>query len=240
MTLTSDASGRQVHREYYTMTASGVVYVPGDPTFETEFIPIGEWLRETSIYNLMRTLRFFKYYFTQKMFRIWRKVRVHEADAARENTCAGHVPGGAVWQGTASPGKRHRSPHAPSPVACSTRCLAEEALRRFPQNAQSTRYERVRQKLEGRMFLAKPDFCRCIMDVKGLLFDLSQTELILIGTDKSHVLNELVSPRPQTGEAARDRCCCVHLAGPHHGGPVARLRSKPSIENQECCQAWSD
>ena len=64
----------QVNKEYYTITASGVVYVPGDKNFETEFIPIGEWLRETGIYNLMRTLRFFKYYFSQKMFRIWRKV----------------------------------------------------------------------------------------------------------------------------------------------------------------------
>jgi dynein heavy chain len=50
----------QVDKEYYTITASGVVYCPGDPKFETEFIPIGEWLRETSIYNLMRTLKFFK------------------------------------------------------------------------------------------------------------------------------------------------------------------------------------
>jgi len=68
------AARAQVNAEYYTITASGVVYVPGDKNFETEFIPIGEWLRETSIYNLMRTLRFFKDYFSQKMFRIWRKV----------------------------------------------------------------------------------------------------------------------------------------------------------------------
>lgn len=85
----------QVNKEYYTMTASGVVYCPGDANFETEFIPIGEWLRETSIYNLMRTLKFFKYYFTQKMFRIWRKVRLRSL--VLHGCCVSHVINSALY-----------------------------------------------------------------------------------------------------------------------------------------------
>ena len=60
------------------------------------------------------------------------------------------------------------------------------------QNAQNTRYERVRQKLENRMFLAKPDFCKCIMDVRALMFEFNETELVSIQTDKPHQLPDLV------------------------------------------------
>lgn len=56
-----------VDLEYYTITAAGVVHHPDGPG-EPEYTPIGEWLREQSIYNLMRQMRFFKYYIHQRFF----------------------------------------------------------------------------------------------------------------------------------------------------------------------------
>lgn len=53
--------------EFYTVTAAGVVHHPADGS-DPEYTPIGEWLREQSIYNLMRQMRFFKYYMQNRFF----------------------------------------------------------------------------------------------------------------------------------------------------------------------------
>jgi hypothetical protein len=41
-------------------------------TGDTEFTSLGQWLREMSVYNLMRQMRVFKLYLRRKMIRIWR------------------------------------------------------------------------------------------------------------------------------------------------------------------------
>jgi len=63
-----------VDAEYYTVTAAGVVHHPGTPDEEPDYTPIGEWLREQSIYNLMRQMRFFKYYVHLRFFSLWRNL----------------------------------------------------------------------------------------------------------------------------------------------------------------------
>ena len=60
----------QCHQEYFTITAAGVVHVPGDGT-DPDMITVNDWLREQSIYNLMRQMRFFKYYFHQRFLSRW-------------------------------------------------------------------------------------------------------------------------------------------------------------------------
>lgn len=73
--------------------------------------------------------------------------------------------------------------------------VTSPALRPHPtQNAQARAFQRVREKLEARMFLAKPDFCKCIMDLRGLLFEMNQAQLIDIKTDTAHHLRDLVTP----------------------------------------------
>ena len=61
--------------EYYTVSSSGVMHIV--PGVQTDFIPLGTWMRDTSIYSLLRQMRFFKHYLTLKMFSEWRvNVRV--------------------------------------------------------------------------------------------------------------------------------------------------------------------
>lgn len=88
---------------YFTISASGVVQMFGDNS-PAEFTPIGDWVREHSVYNMMKQLRFFKTYMAQRMFRKWRAA------------------------------------------------------------ARSQHFEKVKKKLESRLFLAKPEFCFAIMD----------------------------------------------------------------------------
>ncbi|PNH03664.1 Dynein heavy chain 7, axonemal [Tetrabaena socialis] len=56
---------------YYTMSASGVVQIFADGS-PAEYTPIGEWVRETSVYNMMKQLSFFRNYMSQRYLRIWR------------------------------------------------------------------------------------------------------------------------------------------------------------------------
>lgn len=43
-----------------------------DIFFFSEFTPIGEWVREHSVFNMMKRLRFFKTYMALRMLRTWR------------------------------------------------------------------------------------------------------------------------------------------------------------------------
>lgn len=55
--------------EYFTMSSSGLVHVcTGSPS---EFIPLAEWMRQSTLYNVLTSLRFFKYYLVNKMFMRW-------------------------------------------------------------------------------------------------------------------------------------------------------------------------
>jgi hypothetical protein len=58
------------------MSASGLVHVrPGETPNDapsTEFIPLGAWLRETAVYNVMRQMRVFQKHRIRKAFRTWR------------------------------------------------------------------------------------------------------------------------------------------------------------------------
>jgi hypothetical protein len=58
------------------MSASGLVHVrPGEAPADassTEFIPLGAWLREAAVYNVMRQMRVFRMHRIRKAFRTWR------------------------------------------------------------------------------------------------------------------------------------------------------------------------
>jgi len=55
--------------EYFTMSATGVVHIcPGQPT---EYMSLSEWMKESTMFNVLRRIRFFKYYLVHKTFRLW-------------------------------------------------------------------------------------------------------------------------------------------------------------------------
>ena len=56
--------------DYYTMSAAGLVHVlPNEPS---EFIPLAEWMRQSTLFNMLRSIRFYKYYLHSKCFNLWR------------------------------------------------------------------------------------------------------------------------------------------------------------------------
>eukprot|EP00242_Pyramimonas_sp_CCMP2087_P005349 CAMPEP_0198205188 /NCGR_PEP_ID=MMETSP1445-20131203/8681_1 /TAXON_ID=36898 /ORGANISM="Pyramimonas sp., Strain CCMP2087" /LENGTH=1441 /DNA_ID=CAMNT_0043877371 /DNA_START=94 /DNA_END=4415 /DNA_ORIENTATION=+ len=56
--------------EYFTLSASGVVHIK--PGLRSDFTPLGEWMREKSIFNVLTRMKFFKYYLVYKTYRNWR------------------------------------------------------------------------------------------------------------------------------------------------------------------------
>lgn len=57
--------------EHFTISAAGVVHVvPGEVA---EFTPLGEWLRERTLYGLLRRLLFFRRFRERKTFGAWRR-----------------------------------------------------------------------------------------------------------------------------------------------------------------------
>eukprot|EP00761_Pharyngomonas_kirbyi_P002590 gb/GECH01002594.1/.p1 GENE.gb/GECH01002594.1/~~gb/GECH01002594.1/.p1 ORF type:complete len:999 (+),score=228.83 gb/GECH01002594.1/:1-2997(+) len=64
-------SREETNSEYFTMSASGVVHVcPGLPT---EFISLSDWMRESTLFNVLTRIGFFKNYIIGKTFKLWRK-----------------------------------------------------------------------------------------------------------------------------------------------------------------------
>jgi len=62
--------GRMPASGYYTMSAAGLVHVlPGQPS---EFIPLNLWMRQSTLFNMCRSIRFYKYYLHTKCFVLWR------------------------------------------------------------------------------------------------------------------------------------------------------------------------
>ena len=64
-------SARDVMAEYFTMSASGLVHVtPGMPS---EFIPLSEWMRQSTMFNVISSIPFYKHYAVKKCMSAWRR-----------------------------------------------------------------------------------------------------------------------------------------------------------------------
>ncbi|GAX77074.1 hypothetical protein CEUSTIGMA_g4520.t1 [Chlamydomonas eustigma] len=57
--------------EYWTMSTMGVVHVEQGRENEGEFTELGEWIRLSTMYDMLRKLRFFKHFRICKSFRAW-------------------------------------------------------------------------------------------------------------------------------------------------------------------------
>jgi hypothetical protein len=72
--------------EYFTMSATGVVKIGPGAATKTEFTSLGDWVREKTVFGILRKMRFFRHYLVYKAFTFWRnqvrrklynKVRAH-------------------------------------------------------------------------------------------------------------------------------------------------------------------
>ena len=84
--LTSLARASQMH---YVMTEKGLTRMTRDPITGTilpsEVIPISTWMRESSVFNVVSNMRFFRTYLPRKAFSAWRRaVRLKVYQAQRE------------------------------------------------------------------------------------------------------------------------------------------------------------
>ena len=56
---------KAIHSEYFTISASGVVHIsPGVPS---AFVSLAEWIRESTLFNVLSSIRFFKHYLVTKV-----------------------------------------------------------------------------------------------------------------------------------------------------------------------------
>ncbi|TYZ58010.1 hypothetical protein PybrP1_003505 [[Pythium] brassicae (nom. inval.)] len=59
-----------VASEHFTMSSSGLVHMsPGSPS---EFVALAEWMRQSTLFNVLTSLRFFKHYLMSKALALWR------------------------------------------------------------------------------------------------------------------------------------------------------------------------
>jgi len=61
---------KKANPEYFTISAAGVVHV--NPPAPSEFISLADWMHQSTLFNVVRSVRFFKHYLIAKMFRLWR------------------------------------------------------------------------------------------------------------------------------------------------------------------------
>ena len=56
--------------DHFIMSPAGVVHVcPGEPS---ECLPLSSWVRQGMIFNILRNIRFYKFFLHRKMFQTWR------------------------------------------------------------------------------------------------------------------------------------------------------------------------
>ena len=82
-------SREQTDPEYFTMSACGVVHVfSPEQKHPSEFIQLSAWMQQSTFFNVLTSIRFFKHFLAAKVFRLWRaNVRYKLYDACRQKLC---------------------------------------------------------------------------------------------------------------------------------------------------------
>jgi hypothetical protein len=63
-------------KEYFTISSAGVVHLkPDEPS---EFLSLADWMRASTLFNVLTAIRTFKYYMATKVFRMWRASVRHQ------------------------------------------------------------------------------------------------------------------------------------------------------------------
>jgi len=88
---------KALENEYFTISAQGVVHVLHDRSRKgaqhdvagfapTEFLSLSEWMQQSTMYNVLTSMKFFKHYLIGKVFALWKgNVRFKMFNRTRQN-----------------------------------------------------------------------------------------------------------------------------------------------------------
>lgn len=71
---------KALESEYFTISAQGVVHVCQEKgrrgqkldVVPTEFLSLSEWMQQSTMFNVLTSMKFFKYYIVGKVFALWK------------------------------------------------------------------------------------------------------------------------------------------------------------------------
>lgn len=97
--LVVEEDEKKLDREYYTISAQGVVLVQNERKRRragarsnpapTEFLTLSEWMQQSTMFNVLTSMKFFKYYLITKVFSLWKgNVRFRIFDKTRQQLAA--------------------------------------------------------------------------------------------------------------------------------------------------------
>lgn len=84
LVTTPSQDPKELNLEYFTVSAQGVVQVFVDKDAKkkirnskknhvpTEFLSLPEWMQQSTMFNVLTSMKFFKYYLVGKVFRLWK------------------------------------------------------------------------------------------------------------------------------------------------------------------------
>ena len=75
--LVVEEDEKKLDREYYTISAQGVVLVQNEKKKRskpgaTEFLTLSDWMQQSTMFNVLTSMKFFKYYLISKVFGRWK------------------------------------------------------------------------------------------------------------------------------------------------------------------------
>lgn len=85
---------KALESEYFTISAQGVVHVCQEKgrrgqkfdAVPTEFLSLSEWMQQSTMFNVLTSMKFFKYYIVGKVFALWKgNVRFNMYNRTRQN-----------------------------------------------------------------------------------------------------------------------------------------------------------
>ena len=85
---------KALENEYFTISAQGVVHVSQEKgkrgaksdAVPTEFLSLSEWMQQSTMFNVLTSMKFFKHYIIGKVFALWKgNVRFKMYNSTRQN-----------------------------------------------------------------------------------------------------------------------------------------------------------
>jgi dynein heavy chain len=88
---------KSLEKEYFTISAQGVVHVSLEKTKQgkkvnkleavpTEFLTLSDWMQQQTMFNVLTSMKFFKHYIIGKVFQLWKgNVRFKQYNRTRQN-----------------------------------------------------------------------------------------------------------------------------------------------------------
>lgn len=140
------------------MSASGVARIGQ----HSEFTPLGEWMRERSLFSTLTRIKYFKHY---PVFKVRSPLSLSPGPACCAQCLAAHA---ASSTQTHSRPITLRPPPPPAPQSFSI----------WRKSVRAKLFAQVRARIERRLFLAKPTFCPSLLELAGFVAELGEVKLL--------------------------------------------------------------